>query len=107
MNIRHTHPKSQALAWQICHIAEIDWDTPITKLTEPMLEQLADIALQRFPDLCDSRFRETAIKHILEFQHRYKRMRYEIQLLGEEILGAPSPYKLDISQRGTEFARQV
>ena len=106
MNIRHTHPKSQALAWQICHIAEIDWDTPITKLTEPMLEQLADIALRRFPDLCDSHFREIAIKDILKLQCSYKRMRYEIQLLGEEILGAPFPYKLNISRRHTEYAMQ-
>ena len=107
MNMRHTHPKSQAFARQICHIAETDWDSPITKLTEPMLEQLADIALRRFPDLCDSRFRKTAIKHILEFQHRYKLLRHEFQHVGENTLGAPSPYKLDISRRHTEFARQV
>ena len=106
MNMRHTHPKSQAFARQICHIAFTIFHLSIEELTEPLLEQLADEALQRFPDLCDSRFRETAIKHILEFQHRYKRMRYEIQLLGEEILGAPSPYKLDISRRSTEYAMQ-
>ena len=99
MNIRHTHPKSQALAWQICHIAEIDWDTPITKLTEPMLEQLADEALQRFPDLCDSRFRETAIKHILEFQRCYKLLRQELRHVEENTLGAPSLYKFNVSLR--------
>ena len=98
-NSRYTHPKSQAFARRICNIAEIDWGIPIIKLTDANLVQLADEALQRFPDLCDSRFRETAIKHILEFQRRYKLLRHEFQHVGENTLGAPSPYKLNVSRR--------
>ena len=106
MNMRHTHPKSQAFARQVCNIAEIDWNLSIEELNEVVLERLADEALLRFPEVCDVRFRGTAIKEILKFQCSYKRMRYGIQLLGEEILGAPFPYKLDISRRDTEYAMQ-
>lgn len=98
-NPRHTPSKSQLFARQICDIAAIDWNLSIEELNEVVLERLANDALQRFPDLCDSHFRETAIKHILEFQHSFKKLRHGFQLLGEDILGAPFLYKLGVSRR--------
>lgn len=60
--------KSQMFAQQICRIALTEWDTPIERLTEKALELLADNALQRFPEVCDGRFRNLAIGRVRVLQ---------------------------------------
>ena len=60
-NPHHRPNKSQMFAQQICRIAITEWDTPIERLSEKALELLADNALQRFPEICDVRYRNLAI----------------------------------------------
>ena len=57
-------------AQQICRIALTEWDVPIERLSEQGIELLAENALQRFPDICDVRFRKSAIRRVRSLQRK-------------------------------------
>ena len=62
--------KSQLLARQICYIALSEWDVSIERLSQRSIELIADNALQRFPSICDARFRNLAIGRVRVLQRR-------------------------------------
>ena len=67
--------KSQMLAQRICQIALKDWGFLIEALSENGLEHLADKALRRYPDECNSRFHRLAIGRVLVFQRSCEQQR--------------------------------
>ena len=69
-DLRHKPNKSQAFAQQICRIAITEWAVPIERLSEKALELLADNAQQRFPEICDVRFRKIAIRRVRVLQRK-------------------------------------
>ena len=62
--------KSQMFARQICRIALMEWDVPIERLSQRSIELIADNALQRFPSMCDGRYRNLAIGRVRVLQRR-------------------------------------
>ena len=65
---QHKPNKSQMFAQQICRIALTEWAVPIERLSEKALELLADNAQQRFPEICDVRFRKIVIGQVRVLQ---------------------------------------
>ncbi len=68
----HKPTKSQMFARQICYIALSEWDVPIERLSQRSIELIADNALQRFPLMCDERYRNLAIGRVRVLQQRLK-----------------------------------
>ena len=61
--------KSQAYARVICHIAVKERGLSIeVSLSETEIERLSDDALQRYPKICDARFRKMAIGRVRVFR---------------------------------------
>ena len=67
---QHKTNKSQAFAQQICRIAITEWAVPIERLSVNAIELLADNAQQRFPEICDVRFRKIAIGRVRVLQRK-------------------------------------
>ena len=49
-------------AQQICRLALTEWEVTIERLSANAIELIADNALHRFPERCDVRFRNMAMR---------------------------------------------
>ena len=72
-DVRRKPTRSQAFARVICHIAVKERGLSIEAVSGAEIESIADDALQRYPKICDARFRKIAIGRVRLFQRSCER----------------------------------